>query len=174
MPPVLTASVNGKVRASTGTTYQVEVFNKPGFSDAAGAALLSQLATLGITAVSEIKIGTLYDIRGSYSVNQIIAISKELLADPIAQDFAINHQRPAGMLWSAHWRIEVRLKSAVTDPVESSLRKAVVDLGLAEPEMARAGVVYKFWGRLYPCQAEKITLKLLANPVVHNYTVESC
>lgn len=174
MPALLIPSTNGKAKAAAAITQRVEVFGKSGFSDAAGAAILAQLPTLGIQCVTEVKVGALYDIRGHYSLSQTIMMAKELLADPITQDFAVNNQRPAGTSWGPHWRIEVWLKAAVTDPVESSLRKAMQDLGLADPESARAGTVYKFWGRLYPCQAEKIALKLLANPVVHRYSVESC
>jgi phosphoribosylformylglycinamidine synthase len=174
MPALLIPSSNGKAKAASATAQRVEVYGKPGFSDAAGAGIMAQLPTLGIQCVTEVKVGALYEIRGHYSLSQVIMIAKELLADPITQDFAVNSQRPAGTLWGPHWRIEVWLKPAVTDPVESSLRKALQDLGLSEPESARSGTVYKFWGRLYPSQAEKIALKLLANPVVHRYSVQSC
>jgi len=167
-------STNGKTKTAPAIAYRVEILGRPGFSDAAGASILAQLPTMGIQSVTDVKVGVLYDFRGHYSLSQMTMVAKELLADPITQDFAINGQRPAGAFWGPHWRIEVRLKPSVTDPVESSVRKAVGDLGLAEPESARTGVVYKLWGRLYPCQAEKIAVRLLANPVVHRYSVESC
>lgn len=174
MPAVLIAHTNGKTKAAPTHGYRVEIFNKPGFADASGAAVMAQLPSIGIQGVTNVKVGSLYDIRGHYSLGQVITIAKELLADPITQDFAVNNQWPGGTFLGPHWRIEVWLKSSVTDPVESSLHKAVQDLGFSEPETARTGVVYKFWGRLYPCQSEKIATKLLANPVVHRCTVESC
>ena len=174
MPTLLTATPNGMTKTLPEMIYRVEVFCRPGFSDPAGAALLAQLPMIGIQSVTEIKVGALYDFRGRFTLGQMMTVAKELLTDPITQDFVLNGQRPVGAIWSPHWRIEVRLKNSVTDPVESSLRKAVEDLGLPAPESARTGVVYKFWGRLYPAQAERVAVKLLANPVVHRYSVESC
>jgi phosphoribosylformylglycinamidine (FGAM) synthase PurS component len=174
MPAVLAAHTNGKTKVAPTSGYRVEVFNKPGFSDASGAAVIAQLPSLGIQSVTDVKVAPIYDIRGHYSLGQMITIAKELLADPITQDFAIYSQWPTGTFWGPHWRIEVWLKSTVSDPVESSLHKAIQDLGLSDSESARMGTVYKLWGRLYPCQAEKIATKLLANPVVHRCTVESC
>ena len=173
MSEVLTAPVKTG-RTAPSAAYKIEVFAKAGFTDAAGAAILAQLPTLGIPGVTDVKVGFLYDIRGPLSPAQIALVGKELLADPITQEFAVNGQRPQGTFWGPHWRIEVWLKSTVSDPVESSLKRAVVDLGFACPESARQGTVYKFWGRLHPVQAEKIAMRLLANPVVHRTSVESC
>ena len=173
MPAALTASAAPKPRTMASATHRVEIFSKPGFSDPAGAAILAQLPSLGITGVTDVKVGALYEFRGPLSPNQMTVVAKEVLADPITQDFALNGQRPQGVFWGPHWRIEVWLKSTVSDPVESSLIKAVGDLGLPAPESARQGTVHKFWGRLHPVQAEKIAMKLLANPVVHRTVVES-
>ena len=174
MPATLTAAASPKPRNVASSTHRVEVFSKPGFSDPAGSAILAQLPSLGISGVTDVKVGALYEFRGPISPNQMASIAKDLLADPITQDFALNGQRPQGVFWGPHWRIEVWLKPNVSDPVESSLIKAVGDLGLASPESARQGAVYKFWGRLHPVQAEKIATKLLANPVVHRTVIESC
>ena len=163
---------NGKGRTTPSATYRVEVTPKTGFSDPAGASVLAQLPTLGVQTATEVRVGTLYEIAGPLSLSQLHSAAQGLLADPITQDFIVSADahRPNGAS-APYWRIEVWLKRSVTDPAGESVRKAVTDLGLPAPERVRCGTVYRIFGRVHQAQAEKIAVKLLANPVVHQYSV---
>jgi phosphoribosylformylglycinamidine (FGAM) synthase PurS component len=151
--------------------WVVEVTQKPGNPDPAGAALVQQIAALGISGVTEARVNALYELRGKLSASQAADAARQLLADPVTQDFRVDRSG-ASIPTGPHWRLEVWLKSAVTDPVGESVRKAVKDLGLPEPTAARAGTAVLVFGRLQKAQADKVLEKLLANPIIHKTTAE--
>lgn len=151
--------------------WVVEISQKPGNPDPAGAALVQQVAALGISGVVEARVNALYELRGKLSASQATDIARQLLADPVTQDFRID-RAGASIPTGPHWRLEVWLRPSVTDPVGESVCKAVRDLGLPEPAAARAGTAYLLFGRLQKSQADKVLEKLLANPVVHRTSAE--
>ena len=151
--------------------WVVEVSAKPGNPDPAGAALVQQVQALGVPGITEARVNALYELRGKLSAAQATDIARQLLADPVTQDFRIDRSG-ASIPTGPHWRLEVWLRPSVTDPVGESVGKAVRDLGLAEPAATRAGTAYLLFGRLQKAQAEKVLEKLLANPVVHRASAE--
>ena len=164
------ASPSAPSRQSDQQAFRVEVAGKPGVSDAAGAAVKAQLQHLGVASVTDVRVAKIYELRGSVTASQVNEIAQQLLADPIIQDFQVSGSRsPAAR--PAAWRIEVWLKPTVSDPVGESVRRAIGDLGMPQPEAVRCGTSFSFFGRLNGGQAEKIALKLLANPIVHRYSV---
>jgi phosphoribosylformylglycinamidine (FGAM) synthase PurS component len=149
-------------------TNVVEVATKHGCVDAAGSSLCGQIATLGISGAREVRVSSLYAITGCLTLTQIHQIARDLLNDPITQEYRLDSTTPSpAFLLGPHWRIEVWLKSQVTDPVGESVVKAIEDLGLPRPENVRFGTAYNILGRLHAPQVEKIAYKLLANPVIH-------
>lgn len=159
------------VLADTQPRWVVEVTQKPGNPDPAGAALVQQIAALGVSGVTEARVNALYELRGKLSASQAADAARQLLADPVTQDFRVD-RAGASIPTGPHWRLEVWLKPAVTDPVGESVRKAVKGLGLPEPVSARAGTAVLLFGRLQKTAAEKVLEKLLANPVVHRFSAE--
>lgn len=165
---------NGAHGGPSPAVYRVEVAGKLSFPDAAGAAVANQFHMLGLQAPTEIRVSPIYEITGRLSPREIEFAARELLADPITQEYRIGGGAisPA-FLVPPHWRIEVWLKPSVSDPVESSVKKGIADLGLPTPDRVRCGTVYKVVGRLPAAQIEKAAKKILSNPVVHRYTVAS-
>lgn len=162
-----TQPVNGAQKPSL-PSYVVEVAPKLGFGDPAGMTLFHQLSSLGVAGIREVRVGALYEIRGRLSPAQMHGICRDLLCDPITQDYRIDTSTASpAFLIGPHWRVEVWLKPQVTDPVGETVRKAVADLGLPEPDSVRAGTAYQFLGRIGRPQAERIAQSLLANPVIH-------
>lgn len=151
-------------------SYRIEVSGKPAFADPAGAAVLAQIHALGLSCVTEVRVGPVYEVAAAWTLSEAAAAAQGLLADPITQEFRLNGN-PPGVPAPAHWRIEVWLKPSVTDPTEGSVRKAVTDLGLPPPERVRCGTAYRLLGRLLQAQAERIAAGLLANPVIHQFIV---
>jgi len=152
--------------------HLVEVTTKYGTPDSTGTALLGQLPLLGIQTAKEIRVSTLYEITGKLSPNQMQQMSRDLLSDPITQEYRVERDTPSrAFLMGPHWRAEVWLKPTVTDPVGESVCKAVKDLGLPEPAAVRTGMAYHIIGRLNKAQAERIVEKLLSNPVIHRTTL---
>ena len=151
--------------------WVVEVSHKPGNPDPAGAALLQQINAVGVSGVTEARVNALYELRGKLSASHATDVARQLLADPVTQDFRIDRSG-ASIPTGPHWRLEVWLRTSVTDPVGESVCKAVKDLGLPELLAARAGTAYLLFGRLQKAGAEKVLEKLLANPVVHRTSAE--
>lgn len=164
-------NADGKTHNPTLYTYRVEVSNKPGLPDVAGAALLAQLPSLGIPAASRVRTGTLYQIIGHLSHSQIQTAARELLADPVTQEHFLHGDGLNGMRPGSGWRIEVWLRPSVSDPVGESVRDAFAAIGLPRPDSARCGTLCDVYGRLGRAHAEKVALKLLANPVIHQFSI---
>ncbi|HVE12478.1 MAG TPA: phosphoribosylformylglycinamidine synthase subunit PurS, partial [Elusimicrobiota bacterium] len=53
------------------STYVVEVAPRFGHADAAGAALLAQLPSLGVAGVREVRVSALYEITGRLTPSQM-------------------------------------------------------------------------------------------------------
>ena len=154
-------------------SYVVEVASRFGNADAAGASILSQLPSLGIAGVREVHVSALYQIGGRLSPTQMHQVARELLADPVTQEYRMDLATPSpAFLLGPHWRLEVWLKPSVTDPVGPSVAKGVADLGLPAPDSVRTGLAYHLLGRIARPQAEKVLSKLLANPVIHRTRLE--
>ncbi|MBI3298694.1 MAG: phosphoribosylformylglycinamidine synthase subunit PurS [Elusimicrobia bacterium] len=150
--------------------YVVEVGMKPGNPDPAALALQSQLSSVGVASVTEVRVLALYELRGRMTAAQATLAARDLLADPVTQDYRLDRQAAAPL--PAHWRLEVWLKSSMTDPVGESVRKAVKDLNLPEPATVRTGAAYQLFGRLQKSQADRVLERLLSNPVIHRVTAE--
>lgn len=168
--------MSGKNGAHAGpppSVYRVEVAGKLVFPDASGAAVANQFQLLGLQAPTEIRVCPIYEITGKLTPRELEQAAKELLADPITQEYRIGDGAisPAFVV-APHWRVEVWLKASVSDPAESSVRKGIADLGLPEPEKVRCGTVYKIVGRLPAAHIEKAAKKLLSNPVVHRCLIK--
>ncbi len=153
--------------------FLIEVGAKAGTPDAAGAGVLAQLPTLGIAGAREVRVNALYEVRGRLTANQVTQIAKDLLCDPVTQEYRLDRaSSPVLAPLGPHWRLEVWLKASMTDPTGESVRKGVKDLGLPEPTVVRSGTAYQIFGKLQKSQADRVLERLLANPVIHRTLAE--
>ncbi|MBI4425377.1 MAG: phosphoribosylformylglycinamidine synthase subunit PurS [Elusimicrobia bacterium] len=165
---------NGAGAQQPASVFRVEVTGKPGFPDAAGNAIAAQFPLLGLPAPADVRVCPVYEITGKLTQREIELAARDLLADPVTQDYRIGDGAiSAGFLIGPHWRVEVWLKASVSDPVEASVRKGLADLGLPTPERVRCGTAYKIAGRMTAAQVEKAAKKILSNPVIHRVTLAS-
>lgn len=160
-------------KAKTVERQTVEVSARYGQPDASGASWLAQIGLLGVGGVKEVRVCALYAIEGSYSASQLHQLSRDLLSDPITQEYRLDRSTPSpAFLLGPHWRVEVWLKPTVTDAVGESVAKAVADLGLPAPERVRTGTAYRILGKVARAQVDRIAAELLSNPVIHQVTIE--
>jgi len=153
--------------------YRVEVAAKYGQDDPHGAALSSQLASIGLPASLNVRVSSLYELVGSMTKHHIQTLSRDLLTDPITQEFRLDDTASSpAFLIGPHWRIEVWLKPTVTDPTGESVQEAADDLGLPRPERVRTGTAYRVLGNAKRPQIDKLLNKLLANPLIHETIVK--
>ncbi|MFH2204504.1 MAG: phosphoribosylformylglycinamidine synthase subunit PurS [Elusimicrobiota bacterium] len=153
--------------------YRIEVAAKYGQDDPHGAALSSQLASIGLPASLDVRVSSLYELIGTMTKHHIQTLSRDLLTDPITQEFRLDDTASSpAFLIGPHWRVEVWLKPTVTDPTGESVREAVGDLGLPRPEQVRTGTAYRILGNARRPQIDRLLNKLLSNPLIHETIVQ--
>lgn len=160
--------LNGK----SGGVHVVEVRLKAEYADSEGETALQLLHGLGVSAAKELRVSRLYLLKGPLTVAHAQQAARDLLTDPVTQEFKLLSPSSApvsnGM---SHWRVEVWLKSTVSDPAGDTVREAIAEMGLPEPSTVRVGTAYRIAGRVGRHQLEKAVTRSLANPVVHRVAV---
>jgi phosphoribosylformylglycinamidine (FGAM) synthase PurS component len=157
--------------AATGPgTYLVEVNLRQDFSDAEGISALWLLHCAGVSTARSVRVGRLYDLRGPLNLGHVHLAARDLLCDCVTQEFRIRNATAASALNGGLWRVEVWLKTTVTDTVGESVRDALIDLGL--PAVAvRCGWAYHIEGKCGRNQLDKAVSRSLANPIIHRFIV---
>lgn len=151
--------------------YTVEVKLRPDYLDAEGQSALALLQGLGLTAARDCRTSRLYELRGPLNAAHAQQIARELLCDPVTQEFRLANGQETALNGMTHWRVEVWLKPSVSDPVGDTVRSAVAEMGLPEPDSVRVGAAYLIAGKCGRHQLEKLVLRGLANSVIHRITV---
>jgi phosphoribosylformylglycinamidine synthase len=143
--------------------FRIEVSVKEGFADPGSEGLHKDISDLGITSVKKVQVKDIYLLEGNIDKTGLERICRELLTDPITQDYktaAAAHPADARV-------IEVAYNPGVMDPVEESVKKGIRDLGL-EAEAVRTTKQYLLWGELPEEAITTICDKLLVNSVVQH------
>ncbi|MFH1369688.1 MAG: phosphoribosylformylglycinamidine synthase subunit PurL [Planctomycetota bacterium] len=144
--------------------WRFEVFNKAGFADVQGTGVLNDIKELGISSIEAVQFARVYLIEADFDKNFAERVAKELLADPVCEDYYIGRSgAPAGLAKAT--LLEVHLKSGVTDPVAESVTNAMRDSG-ARPQTVRTARKYVLLGDLSSKQIDTIARKILANDCI--------
>ena len=104
--------------------WRFEVYTRRGYTDAHGEAVLDDIRELGIKNVRQVNSAKVYLIEADYDRNFAQRIARELLADPVCQEYNIGKSRT-----TSGSTIEIHLKSGVTDPEAESVTAALEDMG---------------------------------------------
>ncbi len=145
--------------------YRIDVWTRPDSKgiDPQGAAVEQQIMQLGLISGAT-KAYRVFFIDSAAGKTEITRIAKELLADPIVEEFAIIEKAVSGESGS---RLEVHLKPGVMDPVASSTEMAIRDMGLPVTEV-RTGRAFQFTNKLSDADLKLIASRTLANSVVES------
>jgi phosphoribosylformylglycinamidine (FGAM) synthase PurS component len=158
-----------KTRASQRNLIEVRL--KSDYADAEGQAALALLQGVGLSAARECRASRLYEVRGPLNQGHVHQAARDLLCDPVTQDYRLVQLESPSANGMNRWRVEVWLKPTVTDPVGESVRHALIEQGLPAPDSVRCGVAYHVVGKCHRVQLEKAVARCLANPVVHLFTL---
>jgi len=145
-------------------SYRIEISVKNGFADPRSEGLQKDILDLGIKAVERVKVSSVYLLEGKLSQKQLLSIGKDLLADPIVEEYAFD-EKPAP---HGARLIEVGYNPGVMDPVEESVKKGIRDLGIDSVAAVRTVKKYLLWGKLSDAILKSISEKLLVNSVVQH------
>lgn len=142
----------------------VEIKQKSGLPDSAGAAVLKDIADLGID-LRNVRVVSVYLLEGELSREDAKRICEELLVDPIVEEynFSLSAQKES----SDHHIVEVAYNPGVMDPVEASTIKGIRDLGI-EATAVRTAKQYHLYGEINAKQIEQITNRVLMNKLIQH------
>ncbi len=150
---------------------RIEIFQKPELPDHVGEQILSEIRSLGIQGVEEVRIKEVYLVEGVLSREDIERVCTELLADVIVQDYAFNSHHPRVEEAAGH-TVEVVRKPGVMDPAEFTAIKGIKDLGLEVESLKRARQ-YSLRGELTRDEINDIATRILSNSTIEDVYIDS-
>jgi len=143
---------------------RVEVSVKPSLPDPRGESLKADIRDLGIGTVQQVRVSDVYLLEGDLSREELGKICRQLLADPVVEQYSIGEASPTP---HAH-AIEGAYNPGVMDPVEESISKGIIDLGIKHLESVKTAKRYYLSGKLSASDIELISSKLLVNSVIQH------
>lgn len=149
--------------------WRFEVFNRSGSADVHGNSVLEEIKELQIGSVEAVQSAKVFLIEADFDEAFAKRLSKELLADPVCEEYYIGRSGPPTGLARATL-IEVHLKSGVTDPVAESVMTAIADMGI-KVENVRTARKYILLGEISQSQADTIAKKILANDCIEDCVI---
>ncbi|MHC4560277.1 MAG: phosphoribosylformylglycinamidine synthase subunit PurS, partial [Planctomycetota bacterium] len=149
--------------------WRFEVFNRSGFSDVQGKSVLEDIKELGISSVQAVQSAKVFLIEADFEKDFAERLARELLADPVCEEYYIGRSGPPVGLARATL-IEVHLKSGVTDPVAESVMTAVADMGVKAGNV-RTARKYVLLGDITQSQTDTIAKKILANDCIEDCVI---
>jgi len=151
--------------------YIIRIGLKRNLFDAFGSEVLQSIRELGITGIDRVYVYDVYKVYGDVDISLVRKIGKELLLDPVSQVMKIYRfyddekcENPC---------VEVWYLPGVTDPVALTATKGIKDLGIRNQLGISCGKRYEFiGGKLNRKILETISTRILANTLIHSYTIK--
>jgi len=149
--------------------HRVEIRLKPYLSDARGLSLVKDIHDLGITTVSDVRVVDIYWLDADLIPDKLDLICHRLLADPVTQDYRCEPgPSDESGIGNDYHTVEVTYNAGVADPVEDTIMKAVLDLGVEDVSGVKTAKRYLIQGQLNTRQLETICSRLLVNPIIQH------
>ncbi|MBI4309844.1 MAG: phosphoribosylformylglycinamidine synthase subunit PurL [Candidatus Omnitrophica bacterium] len=169
--------------------WRIEVKDRSGTPDSGGSNVRADIADLKITSIREVRVVSVYLLEGDVSRAQADVICRELLIDPVVQQYQIfgifgdthrdpNHPFnlhnlghgvcPQKSPSKDHHIVEIAYNPGVMDPVEGSVMKGIRDLGIDAVEAVRTARQYHLYGALSNRQIAAITNRVLMNKLIQH------
>jgi phosphoribosylformylglycinamidine synthase len=149
--------------------HRVEVYLKEQLPDARGQGLVRDIHDLGMNTVSNARVQDVYWLDAKLGLDELELICRRLLVDPVTQHYRLGSESKTE---SGLYSIEVAYNAGVTDPVEETAIKAVLDLGIDSVRAIKTAKRYLINGQLEKDQLETICNRLLVNPIIQHVVTE--
>jgi phosphoribosylformylglycinamidine synthase len=147
--------------------HRIEISLRKHVPDARGLGLVEDIADLGIKSVSAALVRDVYYLDAKLTAKQLDLIGRELLSDPVTQEYSIDAISAEAKKAGVHV-IEVAYKAGVVDPVEETVLIGLRDLNIKGVKAVKTAKLYILEGKLTAKQLDNISSKLLVNPIIHH------
>ena len=131
--------------------HRIEIRLKNYLPDARGLGLVRDIADLGIKSVSNAIVSDIYYLDAELTKAQLDLVCRELLADPVTQDYRFDSLSDEAKQAGNHV-IEVAYKAGVVDPVEETVMIGLHDLNISGVKVVKTAKQYIIEGKLTPRQ----------------------
>ena len=161
--------------------WKIEIRNRNRIQDPLAGGIKKDIQDLGIRGVTRVTQAQVFIVSGDISRKDVQKIAKELLADPITQEYVLamstpyhkgtgqaEHRAKSKKIYSKARVVEIAYNPGVMDPVEESTKKAIRDMGIYGVELVKTGRKYFIEGSVKEQQFKKICEKLLYNKVIQH------
>lgn len=146
--------------------WKLEIRNRKGVFDPLGNGIKKDVRDLGISGVSKVNVRQVFIISGDIAESDVDRIAKELLRDPVTEEYLVGEGRK---VQGEDVRvIEIAYNPGVMDPVEESAKKAIKDIGVYGVKSLRTEKKYLIEGRISESDFKNICEKLLYNKVIQH------
>jgi phosphoribosylformylglycinamidine synthase len=156
-----------KVRAPM--IWRVDVATKEGLVDPTSRGAQAGLVEFGLAGITRVRAFQVYLLDGDLDRAGAERIARELLHDPVAQDFTLAEGAHPPAAPAATQTLLVFKRPGVMDPVEASALKAVADLGLPVRRI-RTGMRYVVSGPVNGALRDAAA-KVLGNEAIEEVTL---
>jgi phosphoribosylformylglycinamidine synthase len=146
--------------------HRIEIILNKHVPDARGLGLVGDIADLGIKSISTAQVRDIYYLDAKLTPKQLDLIGRELLADPVTQDYRCDALSSEEHKPGVHV-VEVAYKAGVVDPVEETVMIGLRDLGIKNVKAVKTAKLYILEGKLTAKQLDNVSSKLLVNPIIH-------
>ncbi|MCR4337401.1 MAG: phosphoribosylformylglycinamidine synthase subunit PurL [Candidatus Omnitrophica bacterium] len=151
--------------------WRIEVKEKDGLLDPLGEGTQKDILDIGVKGISQVRVSQVYLIEGDIQDADVEKISRELLADPVTQDYQCSSNGFAKFIPSFKV-VEIAYNPGVMDPVEESTLKGIRDLGIPTVTSVRTARKYYLYGKLSSRDLNLIVDKVLANKLIQHVVKE--
>jgi len=150
--------------------YRLEVGFKPHLRDPRGEKIRKRVLDDLNILIDKVLVVDIYTIEANLLLDEINLLAKGPFCDPIIQRYSINQLLNKDF----DYLIEVGFKPGVTDNVGRTAKEALeifFNKKLSEHENIYTSTQYQLKGNLNKSQIERIAQDLLANTLIHRYTI---
>jgi phosphoribosylformylglycinamidine synthase len=149
--------------------WRIQIGERKGINDPLGTGICKDIVDLGFPSLERVRVFSVYTLEGELSSQDVERIARELLADPIIQEFSCEAAAlPHGDPNEDYRVVEIAYNAGVMDPVEASTLKGIRDLGIIGVRRVRTARQYHLWGRISNKELATIVEKVLSNKLIQH------
>jgi phosphoribosylformylglycinamidine synthase II len=148
--------------------FRIEVSVKAGFPDPEGERLEQDIRDIGIKTAKRARVSHVYLLEGELDETEKGKIGRELLADPVVEDFSWGERASSNIERERACVVEVAYNPGVADPVAESVGRAIRDLGIATITSVKTARKYSLWGDISREALRSICDRLLLNGLIQH------